>query len=47
MNAARFYVDAEGHPESNAMKNALEEMTFYSEPNSIKIIGTYNRKKKI
>ena len=46
MNAARFYVDAEGHPETQSMKNALEEMDFYSEPNSVKIIGTYFRNKK-
>lgn len=46
MNAARFYVDAEGHPETQSMKNALEEMDFYSEPNSVKIIGTYSRNKK-
>ena len=46
MNAARFYVDAEGHPETKAMQNALEEMYFYSEPNSVKIIGTYSRTRK-
>ena len=46
MNAARFYVDAEGHPETMAMQNALEEMYFYSEPNSVKIIGTYSRTRK-
>ena len=46
MNAARFYVDAEGHPDTQCMKNALEEMIFYSEPNSVKIIGTYSRNKK-
>ncbi len=46
MNAARFYVDAEGHPETMAMQNALEEMYFYSEPNSVKIIGTYGRTRK-
>ena len=46
MNAARFYVDAEGHPETKAMQNALEEMYFYSEPNSVKIIGTYIRTRK-
>ena len=43
MNAARFYVDAEGHPDTKPMQNALEEMYFYSEPNSVKIIGTYSR----
>ena len=46
MNAARFYVDAEGHPDTKPMQNALEEMYFYSEPNSVKIIGTYSRAKK-
>ena len=46
MNAARFYVDAEGHPETMDMQNALEEMYFYSEPNSVKIIGTYSRTRK-
>ena len=43
MNAARFYVDAEGHPDTKPMQNALEEMYFYSEPSSVKIIGTYSR----
>jgi prephenate dehydratase len=46
MNAARFYVDAEGHPDTKAMQNALEEMYFYSEPSSVKIIGTYSRTRK-
>ena len=46
MNAARFYVDAEGHPETASMQNALEEMYFYTEPNSTKILGTYPRAKK-
>ena len=45
MNAARFYVDAEGHPDTKSMQNALEEMYFYSQPNSVKIIGTYSRGK--
>ena len=46
MNAARFYVDAEGHPDTKPMQNALEEMYFYSEPSSVKIIGTYSRVRK-
>ena len=45
MSAARFYVDAEGHPDTKSMQNALEEMYFYSQPNSVKIIGTYSREK--
>ena len=46
MNAARFYVDAEGHPETASMQNALDEMYFYTEPNSTKILGTYPRAQK-
>ena len=46
MNAARFYVDAEGHPETQSNEKCFEEMNFYSEPNSVKIIGTYSRNKK-
>ncbi len=45
MEAARFYVDAEGHPKSQPMLNALEEMKFYTTPGSIKILGAYNRNK--
>ena len=28
MKAARFYVDAEGHPHAKGMQNAIEEMKF-------------------
>lgn len=45
MQAARFYVDAEGHPKSKPMTNALEEMKFYTTPGSIRILGAYNRNK--
>ncbi len=45
MEAARFYVDAEGHPKSKPMLNALEEMKFYTTPKSIKILGSYPRNK--
>ena len=45
MNAARFYVDAEGHPKSDQMKNALDEMKFYTMPESTKILGSYPRNK--
>lgn len=38
-NAAQFYIDVEGHPDSQAMKNALEELGFFSE--NIKHLGTY------
>lgn len=37
--AAQFYADVEGHIESPAMKNALEELAFFSE--SITHLGTY------
>ena len=45
MKAARFYVDAEGHPDSQEMKNAIQEMRFYTMPHSIKILGSYSRNK--
>ena len=41
MNAARFYVDCEGHPETASMKLALEELLFYGTDGGIRILGTY------
>ena len=43
MKAARFYVDAEGHPHEKGMQNALDEMKFYTLERSIKILGSYLR----
>ncbi len=37
--AAQFYADVEGHIESAAMKNALDELSFFSE--NITHLGTY------
>ena len=37
--AAQFYADVEGHIDSPAMKNALEELAFFSE--NITHLGTY------
>lgn len=42
--SAQFYVEAECHPETQAFKNAFEELRFFSEENSIKILGTYAKK---
>ena len=41
MNAARFHVDCEGHPETDSMKLALEELQFYCTDGGIRILGTY------
>ena len=41
--SAQFYVEAECHPESQAFKNAFEELRFYSEDGAIKVLGTYKR----
>ena len=41
MNAARFYVDCEGHPEAPSMKLALEELRFYCTDGGVRILGTY------
>ena len=45
MNAARFYVDCEGHPETDSMKLALEELQFYCTDGGIRILGTYQTKR--
>jgi len=37
--AAQFYIDVEGHPEEQKLKNALEELAFFA--HEIKILGTY------
>ncbi len=37
--AAQFYCDVEGHPESDAFKLALEELGFYAK--DVKFLGTY------
>ena len=42
--SAQFYVEAECHPDSQAFRNAFEELKFFSEEKSIKILGTYLRK---
>ncbi len=38
-SVARFYAEVEGHPQSQALKLALEELEFYA--TEIKILGTY------
>jgi len=38
-NAAQFYVDIEGHPESAAFNRALEELGFYAK--DVKFLGAY------
>ena len=37
--AAKFFCDVEGHPESEAFKLALEELGFYAE--DVKLLGAY------
>ena len=40
-SATQFYADVEGHPEEPGLKLALEELAFFSQPNSLKILGVY------
>jgi prephenate dehydratase len=42
MTATQFYVDIEGHPETQAMKHALNELQFFCGKDKVKILGTYN-----
>jgi len=37
--ATLFYADVEGHPEDEGLKNALEELGFFT--HEVKILGTY------
>ncbi len=39
--ATQFYSDVEGHPDDPDLKLALEELAFFSQPNSLKILGVY------
>ena len=43
--SAQFYVEAECHPQSRAFKNAFEELSFFSEADSVRILGTYKKRK--
>ncbi len=38
-SAAQFYADVEAHPEDDAMKHALDELSFFTE--SVTMLGTY------
>jgi len=39
MAASHFHIDIDGHPDQPAMKNALEELTFFA--SKVRSIGTY------
>ncbi len=39
--ATQFYADVEGHPKDRALKLALEELQFVSQPKSLRILGVY------
>jgi prephenate dehydratase len=40
-SATQFYADVEGHPEERGLKLALEELAFFTQPKSLKILGVY------
>jgi prephenate dehydratase len=40
-SATQFYADVDGHPDDPGLKLALEELTFFSQPGSLKILGVY------
>jgi prephenate dehydratase len=39
--ATMFYADVEGHPDDPPLARALEELAFFSQKNSLKILGVY------
>jgi len=40
-SATQFYSDVEGHPGERGLSLALEELAFFSQPGSLKILGVY------
>jgi len=40
-SATQFYSDVEGHPDEGGLKLAFEELAFFSQPESLKILGVY------
>jgi prephenate dehydratase len=40
-SATQFYADVEGHPEDRGLALALDELSFFSQPGSLKILGVY------
>jgi prephenate dehydratase len=39
--SSQFYADVEGHPADRGLKLALDELAFFSQPDSLKILGVY------
>ncbi len=39
--ATMFYADVESHPDEAPLRRALEELEFFSQPGSLKILGVY------
>ena len=39
--ATQFYADVDGHPADRPLARALEELEFFSQPKSVKILGVY------
>jgi len=40
-SATQFYADVEGHPSERNLKLALDELAFFSQPDTLKILGVY------
>ena len=40
-SATQFYADVDGHPDDPGLKLALEELAFFSQPKSLKLLGVY------
>ena len=39
--ATQFYADVEGHPDDRPLALALDELAFFSQPDTVKILGVY------
>ena len=40
-SATQFYIDAEIHQDSDAFRYAIDELKFFTNPESVRILGTY------
>jgi prephenate dehydratase len=43
--ATQFYADVDGHPHDRPLARALEELEFFSQPRSVRILGVYTAHK--
>ncbi len=41
MTSAHFWIDVEGHPDTDAFRHALDELRFFCADDAVRLLGTY------